>query len=70
MPGPSGAQTRSSCAQSGKPRPKKEALESIQKNEFDTRKDNRVVPAHSVKDYYNAVVGSVPGSVHGMKVFF
>ena len=47
---------------------KRGQLGCIQMNK-DIEKE-KVFPAHSVKDYNNAVVNCTPGSVHGMKVYF
>ena len=52
------------------PRQESSAQVSIWKNELEFKKDNRVVPAHSARDYNRAVVDCVPRSVHGMKVTF
>ena len=62
--------TRLSCGQSAKPRPRRGQQGSTQTSSRSPSPEEKVFPAHSVKDYNNAVVNCAPGSVHGMKVFF
>ena len=58
------------CGRLERPPPRREQQESIQTNKTGDKKDTRVVPAHSILSYNNAVVNHVPGSVPGMRVSF
>ena len=62
----SGAQTKSSCTQFGRPQSRREVLASFQKSENEAKNTNKLTSAHSVRDY-NAVVSGAPGSVQGMR---
>ena len=58
--------TKLSCGQSERPRQRREQPGCIRMNKH----EEKLVPAHSVKEYNSTVSNCVPGSVQGMKVFF
>ena len=63
-------QTKLFCGRSAKLPPRREQQGFTRTSEPVCERDNKIVPAQSVKDYNKVVVNCAPRSVHGMKVFF